>query len=55
MNKKISMDDITRDLQISKSTISFIINGKAKEMRISDSWPPKYWIMLKKHEGAILF
>ncbi|MBD1391663.1 LacI family DNA-binding transcriptional regulator [Mucilaginibacter glaciei] len=36
MNKKISMDDIARDLNISKSTISFIINGKAKEMRISD-------------------
>lgn len=36
MNKKISMDDIARDLNISKSTISFIINGKAKEMRISE-------------------
>jgi LacI family transcriptional regulator len=37
MRKKISMDDIARDLNISKSTISFIINGKAKEMRISDT------------------
>ncbi|AMR32948.1 LacI family transcriptional regulator [Mucilaginibacter sp. PAMC 26640] len=36
MNKKISMDDIARELNISKATISFIINGKAKEMRISD-------------------
>ncbi|WP_454803549.1 LacI family DNA-binding transcriptional regulator [Mucilaginibacter phyllosphaerae] len=36
MNKKISMDDIARDLNISKATISFIINGKSKEMRISD-------------------
>lgn len=41
MNKKISMDDIARDLQISKSTISFIINGKAKEMRISDKLATK--------------
>lgn len=30
------MDDIARDLNISKATISFIINGKSKEMRISD-------------------
>ncbi|MCC8408200.1 substrate-binding domain-containing protein [Mucilaginibacter sp. UR6-1] len=37
MRKKISMDDIARDLNISKSTISFIINGKAKEMRISET------------------
>ena len=35
------MDDIARDLQISKSTISFIINGKAKEMRISDKLAAK--------------
>lgn len=35
------MDDIARDLQISKSTISFIINGKAKEMRISDKLATK--------------
>ncbi|MDB5128685.1 LacI family DNA-binding transcriptional regulator [Mucilaginibacter sp.] len=41
MNKKISMDDIARDLNISKSTISFIINGKAKEMRISDKLATK--------------
>ncbi|MBE9583375.1 substrate-binding domain-containing protein [Mucilaginibacter sp. JRF] len=37
MRKRLSMDDIARDLNISKSTISFIINGKAKEMRISDT------------------
>lgn len=36
MSKKISMNDIARELNISITTISFILNGKAKEMRISD-------------------
>ncbi|WCT14169.1 LacI family DNA-binding transcriptional regulator [Mucilaginibacter jinjuensis] len=36
MKKKISMNDIARELNISLTTVSFILNGKAKEMRISD-------------------
>lgn len=36
MKKKLSIKDIAQELQISKTTISFILNGKAKEMRISD-------------------
>lgn len=36
MAKKISISDIAAALNISKTTISFIINGKAKEKRISD-------------------
>jgi LacI family transcriptional regulator len=34
--KKVSLNDIARKLNISKSTVSFIVNGKAKEMRISE-------------------
>lgn len=33
---KISIGDIANELNISKTTISFILNGKAKEKRISD-------------------
>ncbi len=36
MAKKTSISDIATALNISKTTISFIINGKAKEKRISD-------------------
>ncbi|MCH1478617.1 MAG: LacI family transcriptional regulator [Crocinitomicaceae bacterium] len=36
MNKKITSKDIANHLGISRSTLSFIINGKSKEMRISD-------------------
>ena len=37
MAKKLSIRDIANELQISKTTISFILNGKAKENRISDT------------------
>lgn len=36
MKKKILISDIARDLGISVTTVSFILNGKAKEKRISD-------------------
>ncbi|HMI01148.1 MAG TPA: substrate-binding domain-containing protein [Pedobacter sp.] len=36
MAKKLSIRDIATDLNISKTTISFILNGKAKENRISN-------------------
>lgn len=41
MKQKISMSDIAQDLNISITTISFILNGKAKEMRISDKLTKK--------------
>jgi LacI family transcriptional regulator len=41
MGKKISISDIASALNISKTTISFIINGKAKEKRISDQLTEK--------------
>lgn len=36
MKKKLSIKDIAKELDISITTISFILNGKAKQMRISD-------------------
>ncbi|MCZ4223473.1 LacI family DNA-binding transcriptional regulator [Pedobacter rhodius] len=36
MAKKLSIRDIANELNISKTTISFILNGKAREKRISD-------------------
>ena len=36
MKKKLSIRDIANHLNISKTTVSFILNGKAKEKRISD-------------------
>lgn len=36
MKKKISIVDIARELNISKSSVSFILNGKAQEKRISE-------------------
>jgi LacI family transcriptional regulator len=36
MNKKLSINDIANELQVAKSTVSFILNGKAKEKRITD-------------------
>ena len=36
MSKKLSINDIANELGVAKSTVSFILNGKAKEKRISD-------------------
>lgn len=36
MSKKLSINDIASELGVAKSTVSFILNGKAKEKRISD-------------------
>ncbi len=36
MNKKISIVDIANSLNISKTTVSFILNGRAQEKRISE-------------------
>ncbi|WP_183574674.1 LacI family DNA-binding transcriptional regulator [Mucilaginibacter sp. X5P1] len=35
-NQKISIVDIANHLKVSKSTVSFVINGKTKEKRLSD-------------------
>ncbi len=36
MNKKLSIVDIANQLNLSKTTVSFILNGRAQEKRISD-------------------
>lgn len=36
-NRKLSINDLARKLNVSKTTVSFILNGKAKEKRISES------------------
>lgn len=41
MTKKLSIRDIGRELGISITTISFILNGKAKEKRISEALTEK--------------
>lgn len=34
--KKVNLKDISEELGVSKSLVSFVMNGKAKEMRVSD-------------------
>ncbi|MFD1256918.1 LacI family DNA-binding transcriptional regulator [Mucilaginibacter terrae] len=41
MKKKLSINDIAQQLNVAKSTVSFIINGKAKEKRITDELTQK--------------
>ncbi|RAW02434.1 LacI family DNA-binding transcriptional regulator [Pseudochryseolinea flava] len=42
------MADIAKKLKISKTTVSFILNGKAKEKRISDELIDKVFKHVKK-------
>lgn len=46
--KKVSLQDISQELGVSKSLVSFVMNGRAKEMRVSDSMSKK--IMAKAEE-----
>ena len=39
--KKITSKDIAQELGISRSVVSFVLNGKNKEMRISDKLTKK--------------
>ncbi len=48
MRKKISINDIANELHIAKSTVSFILNGKAKEKRISDELTEKVLKFVKE-------
>src|SRR5690349_5430719 len=34
--KKVSISDIARKLEVSPTTVSFVLNGKSKEKRVSD-------------------
>lgn len=48
MKKKILISDIARDLGISVTTVSFILNGKAKEKRISEGLTKRVLDHVKK-------
>lgn len=49
MNKgKLSIKDIATQLNISKTTVSFILNGKAKEKRISEQLVEKVLALVKE-------
>ena len=39
--KKITSKDIGQELGVSRSVVSFVLNGKNKEMRISDKLTKK--------------
>ncbi len=48
MKKKISIHDIAKELKVSATTISFVLNGKAKEKRISEDVKKKILDYVKK-------
>lgn len=48
MKKKILISDIAKDLGISVTTVSFILNGKAKEKRISEGLTQRVLDHVKK-------
>jgi LacI family transcriptional regulator len=48
MTKKISIKDIARELDLSITTVSFVINGKGEEMGISEATTNKVMDLIKK-------
>lgn len=48
MKKKISIHDIAKELKVSATTISFVLNGKAEEKRISEDVRKKILDYVKK-------
>ncbi len=46
--KRVSIKDIARQAGVAPSTVSFVINGKAKEMRISDRLAERIKALAKK-------
>ena len=48
MKKKISIGDIAKHLNISKTTVSFVLNGKAREKHISESLEEKVLTYIKE-------
>src|ERR1700744_2512478 len=48
MSKRLSINDIANELGVAKSTVSFILNGKAKEKRISDELTEKVLKFVKE-------
>lgn len=48
MKKRLSISDIAKNLGVSVTTVSFILNGKAKEKRISDAMTRRVLDYVKK-------
>jgi len=48
MKKKISIGDIAKHLNISKTTVSFVLNGKARDKHISESLEEKVLNYIKE-------
>src|SRR5689334_21841982 len=46
--KALGISDIAKELNVSITTVSFILNGKAREKRISDSLAEKVLKYVKK-------
>jgi LacI family transcriptional regulator len=46
--KKVSMKNIAKELNVSVTTVSFIVNGKNKEKGISDATTKKVRDLIKK-------
>jgi LacI family transcriptional regulator len=50
MTKKVSIKDIARELELSITTVSFVINGKSEEMGISEATSSKVLEHIKKRD-----
>jgi LacI family transcriptional regulator len=50
MGKKLSIHDVARGLNISAATVSYVLNGKAKEKRISPALEKKIVQYVEKHD-----
>jgi LacI family transcriptional regulator len=48
LGKKVSIKDIAKQAGVAPSTVSFVINGKAKEMRISDKVAEQIRVLAKE-------
>ncbi|AYD47297.1 LacI family DNA-binding transcriptional regulator [Arachidicoccus soli] len=49
MEKKVSIYDIAKDMGVSTATVSFVLNGKAKEKGITDAVEKR----IKKHADKV--
>jgi len=50
MTKKVSIKDIAKELELSITTVSFVINGKSEEMGISETTSSKVMELIKKRD-----
>jgi len=50
MTRKVSIKDIAKELELSITTVSFVINGKSEEMGISEATSSKVLELIKKRD-----